>query len=117
MSVKYQVVQSEKLSHGKRKRWVIVDSDTGEVLEDSQGYGFKTEDSAKFFAANKAVRVFLGQHPNVRKVFEDRFYQMILNECEHEINEKLVQSILNEMGCTDVPFTPSEFLRYAGLNL
>ena len=27
-------------------RWIIVDSYTGEVIDDAQGYGFKTKDNA-----------------------------------------------------------------------
>ena len=42
----FKAVQSKKLSKGNDTRWVIVDSKTGKVLDDAQGYGYRTEQKA-----------------------------------------------------------------------
>ncbi len=39
---KVKAVFSKQLSASGDKRYVIVDSQTGEILDDAQGYGFKT---------------------------------------------------------------------------
>ena len=37
-----EVIKSEALSRPYDMRFVVVDKDTGEVLDDAQGYGYKT---------------------------------------------------------------------------
>lgn len=36
------VIESNSLSKGYDKRYVIVDKDSGEILDDAQGYSYKT---------------------------------------------------------------------------
>ncbi|WP_432630269.1 hypothetical protein [Brotaphodocola sp.] len=36
------VVEDKKLSKQYEKRFVVVDKETGEILDDAQGYGYKT---------------------------------------------------------------------------
>ncbi|MBQ9434249.1 MAG: hypothetical protein IJU26_08545 [Synergistaceae bacterium] len=40
------VIESEKLSGKYDKRYVVVDKDTGEVLDDAKGCGYKTAQKA-----------------------------------------------------------------------
>jgi hypothetical protein len=40
------VVVDENLSKPYKKRFVVVDNETGEVLDDAQGYGYKTAQKA-----------------------------------------------------------------------
>ena len=40
------VIQDETLSNGEEKRYIVVDQETGEVLDDAQGYGFRTKRKA-----------------------------------------------------------------------
>lgn len=40
------VLEDAKLSTRYEKRYVVVDKNTGEVLDDAQGYGYKTKKNA-----------------------------------------------------------------------
>ena len=42
MTKNIKVVEYSALSRFCDKRYVVVDADTGEVLDDAQGYGYKT---------------------------------------------------------------------------
>ena len=43
---KVKAVRSPTLSTKKDSRYVLIDKDTGEIVDDCQGYGFKTEKKA-----------------------------------------------------------------------
>lgn len=40
------VIENKSLSRNYEKRYVVVDKDTGEVLDDAQGYGYKSVQKA-----------------------------------------------------------------------
>ena len=40
------VIESEKLSNEYDRRYVVIDKDTGEILDDAQGYGYKSAQKA-----------------------------------------------------------------------
>ena len=43
----YKAIISDELSHFPEDiRWVIVDTETGEILDDAQGYGYRSSDKA-----------------------------------------------------------------------
>lgn len=46
MKVNVAVIEDSSLSKPYDKRYVIVDKDTGEVLDDAQGYGYKSVQKA-----------------------------------------------------------------------
>lgn len=52
MSIK--AVRSETLSDGYDERFVIIDTDTGEILDDSHGSGYKT--------SGRAIRCYKYKH-------------------------------------------------------
>ena len=52
----YKAVVSSKLSRGYERRWVIVDNETGKVLDDAQGYGYKSAQKAYAGYGYKAKR-------------------------------------------------------------
>jgi len=41
-----EVILSDKLSVYDDKRYIVVDKETGEVLDDAQGYGYKSQQNA-----------------------------------------------------------------------
>lgn len=41
-----KVIESSSLSKQYNKRYVIVDEDTGEILDDAQGYGYRSAPNA-----------------------------------------------------------------------
>lgn len=40
------VIESKELSAPYQKRYVVINKDTGEILDDAQGYGYKTPQKA-----------------------------------------------------------------------
>ena len=40
------MIESEKLSNEYDRRYVVIDKDTGEILDDAQGYGYKSAQKA-----------------------------------------------------------------------
>lgn len=38
----YKVIESKELSTAGKKRYIVVDIQTGEVMDDAQGYGYKS---------------------------------------------------------------------------
>ena len=41
-----KAVECDLYSNGNDERYIIIDTDTGEVLDDANGYGFKTAQGA-----------------------------------------------------------------------
>lgn len=39
----YLAVKSAKLSRPKRPRWVVINQETGEIVDDARGYGYRSE--------------------------------------------------------------------------
>lgn len=40
------VIKNDRLSHGYDTRYIVVDKETGEILDDAQGYGYKSTQKA-----------------------------------------------------------------------
>ena len=53
---KVKAVRSPTLSTQKDPRYVLIDKDTGEIVDDCQGYGFKTEKKAyEYFTCTNCI--------------------------------------------------------------
>lgn len=62
------VIENTALSTGFEKRYVIIDKDTGELLDDAQGYGYKSVRNAY------AAWAYKNKHnSNNKKINGDRF--------------------------------------------
>ena len=46
MNKNIKAIYSEKLSNGYDKRYVLVNIETGEIIDDAQGYGYRTPQKA-----------------------------------------------------------------------
>lgn len=64
MERRFKAVYSEALSDFKRERYIIVDVETGEILDDAQGYGYKSKVNAykSFGYRNKRKKNILQNH-------------------------------------------------------
>ena len=126
----YKVVRDEKLSTKYESRYVVVDAETGKVLDDAQGYGYKSvrgahaswsyknrspEKKAHDAAAKNAVRRFLKKHPDVEDALVQAEWEIVRGDygSDVQLNAKMVKGLLEDMGYTDLPFTPSELLKYS----
>ena len=117
------VIESEKLSGKYDKRYVVVDKDTGEVLDDAQGYGYKsaqkahaayaykTRDRSKDAekrATKKHIQKWLKEHEDFRRLMEDTAFDCV--KCGEQFNAALVREMLKENNL-DTDFTARELLQ------
>ena len=108
-----KVVESKTLSSRYDKRFVVVDEETGNVLDDAQGYGYKNKqkamaawsyknrDKSKDAEKRKKQRVikaWLKEHPVVGDALEEAAWDIVKRNVppETKIDTKLVKSILKE---------------------
>lgn len=88
----YRAVLSPELSDAQTRRYVIIDTETGQVIDDSQGYGYKT--------IRKAYEGFSYRFQSQKKRAEQKKIRSSLNrvllenpELESEIEELCYQKI------------------------
>lgn len=88
-----KAVISPSLSTTYEDRWVLVDKETGEIVDDAQGYGFTTERKAYACWAyknrdkeqEKKIKRWLRNHKSVMKKFKPYFdVQDLKNLLEEE---------------------------------
>lgn len=120
-----KAIKSEVLSSRRSERYVIVDTETGEILDDAQGFGYKS--APKAYAAynykNKSDKEKLDKMEHYVKVFKwmieheqvtDYFMYIELNnakypnECE-PVSVKDAKEIMDEY---DVDFFKPKDLKY-----
>ncbi|CAN5735360.1 hypothetical protein BH09ACT7_BH09ACT7_45760 [soil metagenome] len=122
MSVK--VVVSAPLSSNFGKRYVVVDEATGDVLDDAQGYGYKTAQNAhrahaytsmppkkkrQRDAAKRRVQRWCEQHPEVVQHLEQAvLYTMKDGE---NVSATDVRALLTEHGL-ELPFPVEDLMKY-----
>lgn len=119
-----KVVVSAALSNGYDRRYVVVDEATGAVLDDAQGYGYKTAQNAhrahayesmppkkkrQRDAAKRRVQRWCGQHPEVVQHFDQAaFYAMKDGE---NVTAADVLALLAEHGL-EVPFPVEDLMKH-----
>lgn len=122
MSVK--VVVSASLSSNYDKRYVVVDEAAGEVLDDAQGYGYKTAQNAHRAhayksmppkakrhrdAAERRVQSWCEQHPEVMQHLEQvTFYAMKDGE---KVRVTDLRALLTEHGL-ELPFPVEDLMKH-----
>lgn len=126
---KYDVEWSKKLSRRGDPRYVVVDAETREVLDNAQGYGYRSKQKAyaayayknrtpaeeqKRKEKKKIVLEWCKTHRDVVAALEDDQLRIAMGKYgpEDKFNAKWVREALKSYGFKDLPFTPSEFLRY-----
>ena len=122
---KYEVSYSESLSSNYEPRYVVIDTETGEIVDDAQGYGYKSKQNAykawtyKSKVKNpkkhkaevkKKVTEFKKEHKGLMKRLEDMmFYAFKDNE---ELTNKDIEHFLKENGIEGLSFTINQLLKY-----
>jgi hypothetical protein len=120
----YVVKRSLDLSTPNNNRYIVISTVTGEIVDDAQGYGYKSPQKA--WAAfqwklrngnptsaekNIAITRWLDKHPS----FVDTLNDVALDigkgrGPDDRITPRIVQNLLNEMQLT-VDFTPRDILK------
>lgn len=119
-----RVVVSASLSSYFDKRYVVVDGATGEVLDDAQGYGYKSAQNAhrahayksmppkkkrQRDAAKRRVERWCAEHEEfMQRVEQSMFYAMKDGE---NVTEADVLALLAEHGL-ELPFSVKDLMRH-----
>lgn len=126
---KIRVVRSSELSKPYEPRYIVVDFNTGAVLDDAQGYGYKTPQKAHAAwgyknrtpaqksaqrSAKAAVRKWVKQNQDFMLDLEDLAFHIAKGSYgpDDRFDAKLVAECLKKKGFTDLPFTAAELLKY-----
>lgn len=123
-----KAIKSEVLSSRRSERYVIVDTETGEILDDAQGFGYKSAPKAyaAFNYKNKSdkekldqmehyVKVFkwMISHKDVIRYFDDIEFYSVKYPGEYEpVSIKDAQEIMKEYDPEDVGFFKPKDLKY-----
>ena len=123
--VKFKAVFSETLSSKYDPRYVLINEETGEIIDDAQGYGYKSKENAyaaghyKFrdrtkdaekAAKEKAIKKWLSEHKHFGDDMEDCSFQAA--KYGEKFTARNVAAMLKEGGYTGLPFTAGELLKY-----
>ena len=117
------VIESANLSSEYDKRYVVIDKDSGQVLDDAQGYGYKsvqkahaaysykTRDKSKDAekrARKKHILSWLKEHEDFAGLMEAVAFDCV--KCGEPFNATTVKQMLKENNL-DTDFTAGELLR------
>ena len=121
-----EAVLSTTLSKGHDRRWVVVNKDTGEIVDDAQGYGFKSPQKAYAAHAYKTrpksqvrnerrvkrlVREWVKENRSVAEEIEYAMFRTWKEEMR-DLSPKEIEEILSGLGVEDLPFTVKQLLKF-----
>lgn len=116
MSTKtYKAIKSKELSEPNNPRYVIVDINTNEVLDDAQGwgyksvknayaaYGYKTRDKSKYAKKKQeeqAIRQWWKKHKKLKRDLEYLAFEIAKGGFgpDAELNAKFLKELMEERG-------------------
>lgn len=106
-------------------RYIIINSDTGEVFDDAQGYGYKTAQKAyaafawkkkspdELIAINalkQTVQDWCSSHSDIVRDIQDTAFESIKNNERYSIEE--IEQLIPDDVRAEMPFTVKELLKY-----
>ena len=120
-------VEDNRLSKNGKARYVIVDKETGEVLDDAQGYGYKSKPKAyagyayiirdksrdqEKLARREQIRQWMKTHKNFGRTLETYAFEIAEGSWGPggKVDAALVKKVLEELEY-EVDFTAGELLR------
>ncbi len=121
------VMEDSKLSKEYEKRFVVVDKNTGEILDDAQGYGYKTVRNAysayayktrdkskdkEKLTKKKHIQKWMKEHKSFVKMMDTVAFEIAKGSwgTDDKFNAKLVKEMLSENGL-EIDFTAGELLK------
>lgn len=127
-----KIIKSEELFSLYDNRFIVIDLDTGEIIDDAQGYGYKTKQKA--YAAfyykkhnkksdikkNKKLKIaiekWLDKHEDFKDDIEYWVFQIVAKNCtDVAFNEKTVGDLLKEYNLELKSFSIKQLLAYYGI--
>ena len=123
------VVLSDKLSKDYDKRYVIIDKESAEILDDAQGYGYKSKKNAYAAYAyknrdrskdriiaekKKYINEWCRNHKEFVGCLEEDAFQIAKGSYgpNDKFNAKWIEKAFADAGYENLPFTPAEFLKH-----
>ena len=119
------VIEDSKLSKKDEKRFIIVDKNTGEILDDAQGYGYKTirnayaafayktrdrsKDKEKL-AKKKHIQQWMKEHKSFVKMMDTFEIEKGSWGVDDKFDAKFVKKLLSDNGLV-TDFTAGELLK------
>ena len=120
------VIEDPNLSTYYDKRYIIVNKDTGEVIDTAQGYGYKSKQKAyaafayknrdKSKDAEKAnkkkhIQKWIREHNSFMNLLEGYAFDYLKSgDEEDKVDAKFIKELLKSENLT-IDFKPSELLR------
>ena len=111
------------------KRYVIADTESGEIVDDAQGYGYKT--AQKAYAAwsyksrdkskdkekaekERIIAEWMKKNKKFVNLLDNVAFDICERQCEYgdKMDAKLVKYLLNKNGFKNLPFTAGQLLKY-----
>lgn len=123
----YKVIKDNKLSTPYQSRYIVVDKKTGEVLDNAQGYGYKTiqnayaayeyktkyrSNDAERLAKKKRIHQWMKEHKNFVKLMDAFAFE--ISKGSWGPDAKFDAQLLKEMlikNNLETDFTAGELLR------
>ena len=122
-------IQDDIYDEWSETRYVIVDSESGEVLDDAQGYGYKTRQKA--WAAwnykhrdtshdkekaekERIIATWMKEHKSFVAGMDQIAFEIAKGSWgpDDKFDTAMVKQMLKDSGYEDLPFTAYELLRY-----
>lgn len=114
--------------HREEERFCVVDEATGEILDDAQGYGYKTPQKARAAWAYKTrdrskddenrkktgeIKAWMKEHRDFINLLDALAFDIAKGAAgpDDKFDAKFVKEALKENGFTDLGFTPGELLK------
>lgn len=127
-----KVIKSEELSSAFDNRFIIINIHTGEILDDAQGYGYKTIEKAyaafyykknntKSDAKRKkklkiAIENWLDKNEDFKDDIEYWVFQIVVKGCTDVVlNEETVNDLLKKHNVQLKSFSVKQLLEYFGI--
>lgn len=123
--MKLKAVRSNSLSTKYDARYVLIDEETGEIVDDAQGYGYKSIQKAyaggsyKFRDKSKDTAKAEKEGLMEKWMRENKDFVGLMDavafdsiKCHERFDAKIVKELLTNNGYKDLPFTANELLKY-----
>lgn len=113
------VIESEKLSSFYDKRYVIVNKETREVIDDAQGFGYKSKRNAyvcfgyknRDKAKENKIFAWINKHKSFCREVADNMFYGYKDDPDFKADSKFIEECFKESNLTFDGFTAKEFLR------
>lgn len=127
-----KIIKSEELSSDFNNRFIIIDVHTSEILDDAQGYGYKTKQKAYaafYYKKNntkadtkrkKKLKIVIENWLDKNEDFKDDIeywvFQIVAKGCTDVVlNEETVGELLKKHNAELKSFSVKQLLEYFGI--